>query len=410
MSKMDAKGPAVLEMEEIKDGHAAIRPDGVVLDMQDHQRAPKKKAKTREEELRDLKKEVEMDEHKVDVEALCRRYTTDITKGLTNQRAAEYLARDGYNELTPPKTTPWWVKFGKQMFGGFSALLWMGAVLCFIAYGVQTADEDNPQKDNLYLGVALAVVVIVTGVFSYYQEAKSSAIMESFKNLVPQMAVVIREGEKKTLNSRELVVGDLVEVKGGDSVPADLRVIISHGLKVDNSSLTGESEPQSRSPEYTHDNPLETKNIAFFSTNVLEGAGTGIVVNTGDRTVMGRIANLASGLEMGETPIAREIAHFIHIITAVAVFLGVTFFIIAFPLGYKWIEAVVFLIAIIVANVPEGLLATVTICLTLTAKRMASKNCLVKNLEAVETLGSTSVICSDKTGTLTQNRMTVCKE
>ena len=127
----------------------------------------------------------------------------------------------------------------------------------------------------------------------------------------------------------------------------------------------------------------------------------------GDNTVMGRIAGLASGLESDETPIAKEIAHFIHIITGVAVFLGVTFFVIAFILGYNWLDAVIFLIGIIVANVPEGLLATVTVCLTLTAKRMASKNCLVKNLEAVETLGSTSTICSDKTGTLTQNRMTV---
>merc|ERR1719278_2236315 len=122
---------------------------------------------------------------------------------------------------------------------------------------------------------------------------------------------------------------------------------------------------------------------------------------------MGRIAGLASGLEGGQTPIAKEIEHFIHIITGVAVFLGVSFFIIAFILGYNWLDAVIFLIGIIVANVPEGLLATVTVCLTLTAKRMASKNCLVKNLEAVETLGSTSCICSDKTGTLTQNRMTV---
>jgi len=130
-------------------------------------------------------------------------------------------------------------------------------------------------------------------------------------------------------------------------------------------------------------------------------------VQCGDNTVMGRIANLASGLQVGTTPIAREIEHFIHLITGVAVFLGVTFFIIAFILGYHWLDAVIFLIGIIVANVPEGLLATVTVCLTLTAKRMASKNCLVKNLEAVETLGSTSTICSDKTGTLTQNRMTV---
>ena len=132
-----------------------------------------------------------------------------------------------------------------------------------------------------------------------------------------------------------------------------------------------------------------------------------MVVNIGDNTVMGRIAGLASGLEAGQTPINKEIDHFIHIITGVAVFLGVSFFIIAMCLGYHWLDAAIFLIGIIVANVPEGLLATVTVCLTLTAKRMAVKNCLVKNLEAVETLGSTSTICSDKTGTLTQNRMTV---
>merc|ERR1712121_293647 len=230
---------------------------------------------------------------------------------------------------------------------------------------------------------------------------------ESFKNMVPQYALCLREGEKITIKADELTMGDIVEVKFGDRIPADLRVLEARGFKVDNSSLTGESEPQARTPEFSHENPLETKNLAFFSTNAVEGTAVGMVVNIGDNTVMGRIAGLASGLEGGQTPIAKEIEHFIHIITAVAVFLGVSFFIIAFILGYNWLDAVIFLIGIIVANVPEGLLATVTVCLTLTAKRMASKNCLVKNLEAVETLGSTSTICSDKTGTLTQNRMTV---
>lgn len=177
--------------------------------------------------------------------------------------------------------------------------------------------------------------------------------------------------------------------------------------QVDNSSLTGESEPQTRSVEFTHENPLETKNLAFFSTCAMEGTARGIVVCCGDHTVMGRIAGLAANLDNGDTPIAKEIHHFITIITRVAVFLGFSFFIVALILGYNWLESVVILIGIIVANVPEGLLPTVTVCLTLTAKRMAAKNCLVKNLEAVETLGSTSTICSDKTGTLTQNRMTV---
>ncbi|CAL1279873.1 unnamed protein product [Larinioides sclopetarius] len=358
-------------------------------------------------DLDELKQEVDMDEHKIPVEELYARLGTNPETGLTAMQAREIYERDGPNSLTPPKKVPEWVKFCKQLFGGFALLLWIGAVLCFIAYSIQVGTSEGSVEDNLYLGIVLATVVIVTGCFSYYQEARSSKIMESFKNMVPQYATIIREGQKHTLPAEDVVVGDLVEVKGGDRVPADIRVISAQGFKVDNSSLTGESEPQTRSPEMTNENPLETRNIAFFSTNCVEGTGRGIVINTGDRTVMGRIANLASGLEMGDTPIAREIAHFIHIITSVAVFLGVTFFFIAFILGYYWLDAVIFLIGIIVANVPEGLLATVTVCLTLTAKRMASKNCLVKNLEAVETLGSTSTICSDKTGTLTQNRMTV---
>ena len=231
--------------------------------------------------------------------------------------------------------------------------------------------------------------------------------MDSFAKMVPQQALVLRNGEKKQITARELVLGDIVDVKGGDRIPADLRMISVSRMKVDNSSLTGESEPQSRDNEPSPGEALEAKNIAFFSTNCVEGQGTGIVIRCGDNTIMGRIAALASTVTSGDSPIAQEIEHFIHIITGVAVFLGVTFFILAFVLGYNWLEAVIFLIGIIVANVPEGLLATVTVCLTLTAKRMAKKNCLVKNLEAVETLGSTSTICSDKTGTLTQNRMTV---
>ncbi|XP_009863609.1 PREDICTED: sodium/potassium-transporting ATPase subunit alpha-1 [Apaloderma vittatum] len=355
----------------------------------------------------ELKKEVSMDDHKLSLDELHRKYGTDLSRGLTPARAAEILARDGPNALTPPPTTPEWVKFCRQLFGGFSLLLWIGAILCFLAYTIESLTGEEANKDNLYLGVVLSAVVIVTGCFSYYQEAKSSKIMESFKNLVPQQALVIRNGEKISINAEGVVVGDLVEVKGGDRIPADLRIISAHGCKVDNSSLTGESEPQTRSPDFSNENPLETRNIAFFSTNCVEGTARGIVISTGDRTVMGRIASLASGLEGGKTPIAMEIEHFIHLITGVAVFLGVSFFILSLILEYTWLEAVIFLIGIIVANVPEGLLATVTVCLTLTAKRMARKNCLVKNLEAVETLGSTSTICSDKTGTLTQNRMTV---
>merc|ERR1712002_305785 len=358
--------------------------------------------------LNELKQELEIDVHKVHVDELCKRYGTNVENGLDEKQLAKNQAEYGKNELTPPPTTPEWVKFCQCLFSGFACLLWIGAILCFLAYSIQASAYEEPPDDNLYLGIVLSAVVTVTGIFSYYQESKSAKIMEGFKNLVPQYAIVRRNGgEKVTVEAKHLTLGDIVDLKFGDRCPADLRVLEARGFKVDNSSLTGESEPQSRGIEFTHENPLETKNLAFFSTNAVEGTCVGMVVNIGDNTVMGRIAGLASGLEGGQTPIAKEIEHFIHIITAVAVFLGVTFFIIAFILGYNWLDAVIFLIGIIVANVPEGLLATVTVCLTLTAKRMASKNCLVKNLEAVETLGSTSTICSDKTGTLTQNRMTV---
>ncbi|MEJ1280335.1 hypothetical protein NN561_011280 [Cricetulus griseus] len=346
------------------------------------------------------------DDHRLSNTELEQKYGTNIIQGLSSIRATELLARDGPNALTPPKQTPEIIKFLKQMVGGFSILLWIGAILCWIAYVIQYVNN-TASLDSVYLGAILILVVILTGIFAYYQEAKSTNIMASFSKMIPQQALVIRDSEKKTIPAEQLVVGDIVEIKGGDQIPADIRLVFSQGCKVDNSSLTGESEPQARSTEFTHENPLETKNIGFYSTTCLEGTATGIVINTGDRTIIGRIASLASGVGSEKTPIAIEIEHFVHIVAGVAVSIGVIFFIIAVCMKYYVLDAIIFLISIIVANVPEGLLATVTVTLSLTAKRMAKKNCLVKNLEAVETLGSTSIICSDKTGTLTQNRMTV---
>lgn len=243
--------------------------------------------------------------------------------------------------------------------------------------------------------------------FTYYQEAKSSAIMDAFKKLVPKYAQVLRDGVHISVNSEELVLGDIVDITCGEQIPADLRVISVSNCKVDNSSLTGESEPQPRRVNEGSETFIESKNILFFSTNCVEGKATGVVIRTGDNTFIGNIANLAATLEQGETPISKELQHFINIITYFSITIATIFFIFSVASGYKLVDALVFFIGLIVANVPEGLLATVTVCLTVTAKAMADKNCLVKHLEAVETLGSTSVICSDKTGTLTQNRMTV---
>ncbi|XP_077115952.1 potassium-transporting ATPase alpha chain 2-like [Ranitomeya variabilis] len=365
------------------------------------------KGKKNAKKVENLKKELEITEHKLSIDELQRKYSVDIKQGLSTAAAQEILARDGPNKLSPPKGTPEIFKFLLLMAGGFAIVFWVSSALCFLAYGLQAAQDPTVAKDNLWLAIILIAVVVMTASFAYYQEAKSTNIMAGFKNMVPQQALVLRDGKRIEMIAEKLVTGDVVFIKGGDKIPADIRILESHGCKVDNSSLTGESEAQPRGMECTDDNPLETKNLGFYSTTCLEGTASGIVINTSDRTVIGRIASLASQVGDQKTPIALEIEHFVTLISGLAVGVGVVFFIISIAMGYSALNAIIFCIGIVVAYVPEGLLATVTVCLSLTAKRMAKKNCLVKNLEAVETLGSTSVICSDKTGTLTQNRMTV---
>lgn len=359
------------------------------------------KAKEKSSSIQALKQEVVMDEHLIAVGALCQRLTTSLSDGLSIIDARERLDRDGPNRLSPPKQVPGWLKLLKHLFLGFSGLLWIAAVLCFIAYGF-----DATTNDNLALAIVLIVVVIITALFAAYQEGRASAAMKGFAKMVPDAAVVLRGGEKMRIEAAELVVGDVIEVKGGDKIPADFRIVKADGFKVDNSSLTGESEAQQRTSQNEHDNPLEASNLAFFTTFATEGVATGVVVNTGDRTVIGRIAQLVMQTKNVETPLVKEINRFIKLISAMALAIGVVFLIVALAVGYPVLVAIVFVIGIVVANVPEGLLATVTVSLTLTAKRMAHKNVLIKSLSSVETLGSTSTICSDKTGTLTQNKMT----
>jgi magnesium-transporting ATPase (P-type) len=192
----------------------------------------------------------------------------------------------------------------------------------------------------------------------------------------------------------------------GDNIPADIVLFTANEMKVNNASLTGESEDLLRKVDFKLANILESPNVAFFGTMCTLGSGTGVVIRTGDDTVIGRIATLSMSAETKPTPLSIEMEKFVHMIGAIAVLLGLTFFFVGLAY-YPIIMNVLFAIGIIVANVPEGLIATVSISLALTAKRLATKMVLVKNLQSVETLGSTTCICSDKTGTLTQNRMTV---
>jgi magnesium-transporting ATPase (P-type) len=328
------------------------------------------------------------------------KYGWNVEKGLTSENASLSQQEFGPNCLTPPEKLPEWLKFLLHLVGGFSLLLWGGAILCFIVYGV------NGLADNLYLGIVLAVVVTATGIFSYCQEAKADATMAAFANLAPDQVYCKRDGKwlGQKMNASELVPGDVVRVELGDKIPADLIMVSVADFKVNNSSLTGEPEPLERLTYMTDEDVMETQNVAFFGTFCEQGNCEGLVIRTGDGTRMGMIASETAKDDGAQTLMQMEIEHFIHIVSGCAGVIGIVFFIIAIP-KYGIVDAVVFMIGIIVANVPEGLLATVTVALTLTARTMAEHQVLVKNMETIETLGSITTIASDKTGTLTQNRM-----
>lgn len=216
----------------------------------------------------------------------------------------------------------------------------------------------------------------------------------------------IRSGKLAQLEASQLVPGDIVFIHMGDKTPADMLVFYTLDCKVDNSSLTGESEPQEREKDNSMTNPLEATNLVFNSTLITSGEAYGIVIRTGDDTVLGQIAHLTAGEKKTNSPLSREIENFVKVVATIAILTAVIFFGISFPVNNNNASlATNFAIGIFVAWVPEGLPATVTMLLTIAAKRMASQNVLVKDLHGVETLGSITLLATDKTGTLTRNQM-----
>ncbi|XP_063842469.1 sodium/potassium-transporting ATPase subunit alpha-like isoform X2 [Scylla paramamosain] len=367
---------------------------------------PFRLGKKSKKNTKELKKDLEQDEHKISLEELYTRLDVDPRVGLCEEEVRARQERDGLNVLESIRRVSSVYIFLKQLVTGFSLLLWAGTALCIFAYVASILQRDT-KNEYLYLGIALAGVELISAGFSFMQERKGSKIIESFIKMVPLETVVRRSGKEFTIDTKELCTGDIVKVKAGDRIPADLRMIEVQGLKVDNAPLTGESTHITLTVEASEENVLDATNIAFFSTSAVEGKGVGIVINIGNGTVMGHIAALTATIQPLETPLSREISHFVWFITIISIMQGFILLALALLMGYGWLEAIIYLVGIIVANVPEGLLVTVSVCLTLAAKRMSKENCLIKNLEAVETLGSTSVICTDKTGTLTQNCMSV---
>lgn len=341
-----------------------------------------------------------MDEHKISIGELYDRVGSS-EQGLSSEQAKVRLEEYGPNVIEEKKELPLIIKYLKQFTNFFALLLIVGSALAFFAESI------TPGEGNLYIGIALIAVVFLNATFTFIQEHQSEKIMEGFKNMMPTKIEVLRDGKRQEIDAKELVPGDIIFLSEGNKIPADARLIDQHLLKVDHSSLTGESEPQLRSIEQTHEDILESRNMVFSGTLVQSGTGKAVVYSTGMKTQIGRIAQLTKDTKKVLTPIRKELNHFIKIISSIAITLGVMFFFLSFALGNKLIGSLIFAIGIIVANVPEGLLPTVTLALSMASKRMAKKNALIKNLESVETLGSTTVICTDKTGTITENKMSV---
>lgn len=321
--------------------------------------------------------------------------------GLTEEEAKKRFSEFGPNEIKEVKKTPLSIRFLKQFTHFLAILLWIGAGLALLS------EYLHPGEGMLTLGLAIIGVILINAVFTFIQEYRAEKSIEKLRLLLPFYVKVIREGREKEIPAREVVPGDLIILSEGDKVSADSRLIETTYLMVNNAPLTGESEPVPLQHEPCEGELIESRNIAFAGTTVVSGSGKAVVFATGMRTEFGRIAHLTSAVETGLSPLQKEIVKATRIIAFLATLIGVVFFSIGNIIGKSFWENFVFAIGVIVALVPEGMLPTVTLALSMGSQRMAKKKALIKTLTSVEALGSVTVICTDKTGTLTQNRMEV---
>ncbi|HET9516351.1 MAG TPA: cation-transporting P-type ATPase [Actinoplanes sp.] len=310
--------------------------------------------------------------------------TSGPDSGLGAAEAARRLTEVGPNVLPGSARAPVWLVLAKQLTHAFALLLWVAAALAVVA--------GMPQ-----LGVAIAVVVVVNGVFAFVQEFRADKATERLRDMMPATARVRRDGHPITVDAVELVPGDVVLLEAGDRVGADMTLTIAHGPAADESMLTGESVP--RHPDIGDE--------LYAGTYLVEGAATAQVTSTGGRTRLAGIAALTGRAVPPRTPLALRLDRVVKVIGATAVAIGAVFFGLSLVLGARPGAGFLLAIGVTVALVPEGLLPTVTLALAWGARRMADRSALVRRLEAVETLGSVTYICTDKTGTLTRNQMAV---
>ncbi len=319
-------------------------------------------------------------------------------QGLSGEEAARRLEQYGPNEIRKVRGVPLWKKLLSHFTHFFAILLWIGGVLSFVA-------------DQAALGYAIIAVIFINAIFTFIQEYKAEKATEALKKMLPPMATVIRDGTEQQIEAANLVPGDLMILREGDHISADARLISSAELRTNNSALTGESEAVRRNAYPVLEENLsrtDILNLVFMGTTVAIGTGRAIAYATGMDTEFGKIAAMTQSVEEEESPIQLQMKRITKFVAVLALGLGVLFFLLGqYVVKLPFTDNLIFAIGIIVANVPEGLLPTVTLSLAMATQRMAKRNALVKKLSSVETLGSTTVICTDKTGTLTQNEMTV---
>ena len=307
-----------------------------------------------------------------------------VLAGLTSAQAAAIAETEGPNLLPRPRGTPAWRMLVAQLTHFFALMLWFAALLAVLA-GMPT------------LGGAIALIVFLNGAFAFVQEHRADRATEELGELMPTSTRVRRDGRQATVHVTELVRGDVVLLAAGDRVPADLRVATSEELRVDESMLTGESVPA----------PADPGREVFAGTFVVLGDAEAVVVRTGGHTRLADMAALTQGADRPISPLTVQLNRLVRIIAVIALAVGVALSVVALTLGSTVSAALLFGVGVTVALVPEGLLPTVTLSLARGAQRMAGEHALVRHLEAVETLGATTFICTDKTGTLTENQMTV---
>lgn len=320
--------------------------------------------------------------------------------GLSATEAQRRLREYGPNCIEKMARTPAALRLLREFVQFFSVILWVAAALAFVA------EWSAPGEGMARIGYALIGVILVSGIFSFWQEYRVEQTLDALQKLLPRQVNLLRGGSLVGLAVEQLVPGDFVLLEAGEIVPADCRLIEAFGVRVNNATVTGEAMPQARDSLPSQEDDLtRSRNVLLAGTSIVSGQGKAVVFATGARTEFGRIAHLAQAGIAAVSPLRRQLAYLSRLIAALAIGIGLIFFAVGVAIKVPFWQDFIFSIGIIVAMVPEGLLPTLTLALVLAAQRLAKRNVLIRHLGSVETLGSATVICTDKTGTLTENRM-----